>query len=163
MQKSNRYPAFIALALTGAAFAQQISLDAPLVQEQPSLRSEIKRGSGAAFDCGSQNTMAPAALSTCLFNASSANRGKMSQGYDPFDIGLMFRGWTEFSIMSSSLRSGNLAHDAANAESFEKIFWSAYIALRKKVGLTDDQVIDATGLTSRVKDMVTAAAAKYGD
>jgi hypothetical protein len=155
---------FIAAFAVNNLAISQVSLDAPLVQEKPTLRSEIARGRSASFDC-QQGPLELSVLTDCLFKVSSANRQKMGTGYDPFDVGLFFGGWSTCHIASSTL-SGHpdFAARARDANEREKITWNTYVALRKKVGLTDDQVIDASGLISdTIRPMVSAASEKFGD
>jgi hypothetical protein len=101
----------------------------------------------------------------CIFKASSANYQKMGTGYDPFDVGLFFGGWSRVNIIGEILKKQpDFSQQAQQTTEAEKILWDTYVALRKKVNLNDDQVIEASGLKADViSSKVAATVAKYGD
>jgi hypothetical protein len=142
----------------------QAALDAPLVQDKLTLRSEIKRGLDAAGDCV-KGILALDAMSDCIFKSWNDNRHIVGAGTNAFDLGLSFGAWFHATLSGEALaRTPDFDQQAQHVAMTEKIFWSAYVDIRKKANLTDDQVIDATGLnagTLHVK--VASAATEYGD
>jgi hypothetical protein len=142
----------------------QAPVDAPLAQENPTLRSEIKRGLDAARDCV-KGVLALDAMSDCIFKSWSDNRQRMGTGTDAFDLGLSFGGWLHATLSGEALAgTPDFARQAQHVAMTKKIFWSTYVDIRKGVNLTDDQVIEVTGL--KAEDLhvkVAAAATEYGD
>ena len=68
------------------ASAQTSKLDAP-ISTKPTIRSEIKRGEAAAFDCGLHAITNYSAFTTCVSNVADANQQKNTMS-DPFMLGL---------------------------------------------------------------------------
>ena len=66
--------------------AQTSKLDAE-VSTKPTVRSEIKRGDAAAFDCGLHNITNPPAFTKCITQVTDSNQQK-STLTDPFVLGL---------------------------------------------------------------------------
>jgi hypothetical protein len=153
---------FAAAVVLSNEAVPQAAVDA--AQEKPTVRSEIKRGADASGDCV-KGVLALDTMADCIFKTSNDNRRTIGPGTEAFDLGLSFGAWLHATLSAEALaRTPDFAQQAEHIESTKKIFWFTYVDLRKKVNLTDDQIIEATGLRSedlRVK--VTAAAAKYGD
>ena len=154
---------FLAVVLSNEAISQA-AVDAPRVQANPTLRSEIKRGLDAADACV-KGVLALDAMSDCIFKSWSDNRQKMGAGNDAFDLGLSFGGWWHATLSGQALAgTPDFAQQAQHVATTKKIFWSTYVDIRKGVKLTDDQVIEMTGL--KAEDLpvkVAAAATEYGD
>jgi hypothetical protein len=142
----------------------QAAVDASLAQEKPTVRSEIKRGSDASGDCV-KGILDLDPMADCIFKTSNENRQKMGTGIEAFDLGLSFGGWLHATLSAEALAgTADFAQQAQHIASTKKIFWGTYVDLRKKVNLTDDQVIEATGLKSEdLRIKLKAAAAEYGD
>jgi hypothetical protein len=155
---------FIAVIMLGKEAWSQASLDAPSGQEGSTLRSEIKRGSDAARGCVKDGVTLDA-MSDCIFKSSSLNRVKTGPGDEAFGTGLFFGGWLQANVSSEALAGrSDSAEQAHHAASTIRIFWNAYRELRKKLSLTDDQVIEAAELkTDSLHSKVQAAVAEYGD
>jgi hypothetical protein len=155
---------FLAAVVLNNEAISQAPLDAPLAQDKATLRSEIKRGLDAAGDCV-KGVLALDAMSDCIFKSWSGNRQIMGAGTDAFDLGLSFGGWLHATLSGEALAgTPDFAEQAQHVAMTEKIFWSAYVDIRKGVKLTDNQVIEATGLKAEnLHAKVAAAAAEYGD
>jgi hypothetical protein len=155
---------FAAVVVLSNEAASQASVDAPLVQENLTLRSEIKRGSDAAGDCV-KGLLALDTMSDCIFKSSFDNRKIMGTGTEAFDLGLSFGAWLHATLSGEALAgTPDFAQQAQHIAATKNIFWGTYVDLRKKVNLTDDQVIEATGLKAEnLHAKVTAAATEYGD
>jgi hypothetical protein len=155
---------FLAAAVLNNEAISQAPLDAPLVQDKPTLRSEIKRGLDAAGDCV-KGVLALDAMSDCIFKSWSDNRQRMGAGTDAFDLGLSFGAWLHATLSGETLAgTPDFDQQAQHVAMTKKIFWSAYVDIRKEVNLTDDQVIEAAGLKAQnLHVKVAAAAAEYGD
>jgi hypothetical protein len=140
-------------------------LDAPLVPERPTLRTELRRGSDAASKCTTDHTFKVAATARRIDDVQADNRQKMGQGYDAFDIGLYFSAWTGAQILVSSSSGSHALANLEEAQRAEQIYWTAYVFTRKKVNLMDDTVIEALFpvSTTEIKKMVAAAVSHYGD
>jgi hypothetical protein len=155
---------FAAVVVLSNEAVPQAAVDAALAQDKPTVRSEIKRGIDASGDCV-KGVLALDTMADCIFKTSNDNRRQIGTGTEAFDLGLSFGAWLHATQSAEALaRTSDFAQQAEHIESTKKIFWGTYVDLRKKVNLTDDQVIEATGLRSedlRVK--VTAVAAEYGD
>jgi hypothetical protein len=150
------------VALSNEAVSQAV--DPSLAQEKPTVRSEIKRGADASGDCV-KGILELDTMADCIFKTSNDNRQKMSTGTEAFDLGLSFGGWLHATLSAEALAgTADFAQQAQHIASTKEIFWGTYVDLRKKVNLTDDQIIEATGLKSGdLRAKVKAAAAEYGD
>jgi hypothetical protein len=155
---------FLAAVVLSNEAMSQAPLDAPLVQEKPALRSEIKRGLDAAGGCV-KDVLALDSMSDCIFKSWSDNRQRMGAGNDAFDLGLSFGAWWHATLSEEALAgTPDFAQQAQHVAMTKKIFWSAYVDIRKAVKLTDDQVIEATGLKAEnLHAKVAAAGTEYGD
>jgi hypothetical protein len=155
---------FAAVIALGNEAVPQAAVDAALSQEKPTVQSEVKRGSDASGDCV-KGVLALDAMADCIFKTSNDNRKKMGTGTEAFDLGLSFGGWFHATLSAEALAAtSDFAQQAEHIASTKKIFWGTYVDLRKKVNLTDDQIIEVTGLRSEdVRIKVRAAAAEYGD
>jgi hypothetical protein len=155
---------FLAAVALGNEAISQAPIDVPLVQDKPTLRSEIKRGVSAAGDCV-KGILALDAMSDCIFKSWSDNRQTMGAGTDAFDLGLSFGGWLHATLSGEALAgTPDFAQQAQHVAMTEKIFWTTYVDIRKKVNLADDQVIEAAGLKAEnLHAKVAAAATEYGD
>jgi hypothetical protein len=76
----------VLIATTIIAYAQTSKLDAP-ISTKPTVRSEIKRGEAAAFDCGLKNLTNYLAFTTCISGVADFNQQKSTKS-DPFILGL---------------------------------------------------------------------------
>jgi hypothetical protein len=155
---------FVAVVVLSNEAVPQAAVDASLSQEKPTVRSEIKRGSDASGDCV-KGILELDTMADCIFKTSNDNRQKIGTGTEAFDLGLSFGGWLHATLSAEALAgTADFAQQAEHIASTKKIFWGTYVDLRKKVNLTDDQIIEVTGLKSEdVRVKVRAAAAEYGD
>lgn len=86
------------------ASAQTSKLDAP-ISTKPTIRSEIKRGEVAAFDCGLHAITNYSAFTTCVSNVADANQQKNTMS-DPFMLGLSVGALAQARIISPGQNSG---------------------------------------------------------
>lgn len=155
---------FLAAVVLSNEAMSQASPDTPLVQDKPTLGAEIKRGLNAAGDCV-KDVLALDAMSDCIFKSWSDNRQRMGAGTDAFDLGLSFGAWLHATRSAEALAgTPDFAQQAQHVAMTKKIFWTTYVDIRNEAKLTDDQVIEATGLTAEnLHGKVAAAAKEYGD
>jgi len=76
----------VLIATSISAYAQTSKLDAP-ISTKPTIRSEIKRGEAAAFDCGLKNITNHLAFITCISGVADSNQQQSTKS-DPFVLGL---------------------------------------------------------------------------
>jgi hypothetical protein len=137
-------------------------LDKP-VTSQPTVRSEIKRGWDAAFDCGLKGgPFEIEAAADCFDAAQRENRQKMSTGYEPFAVGCYFGAWSHFRIVADVLKSHPVGN-AATAEHRAEGFWKSYRENAKSLGLTDDDVLETVGAKTPLREKAAEARKLYGD
>jgi hypothetical protein len=155
---------FLAAVIVFNSEALPQAADASRAQEKPAARSEIKRGADASGECV-KGVLALDAMADCIFKTSNNNRQTMGTGSEAFDLGLSFGAWFHANLSAEALaNTPDFAQQAQHIESTKKIFWNTYVDLRKKMNLTDEQIIEATGLGSEnLRAKVKAAAAQYGD
>jgi hypothetical protein len=150
-------------ATGGGGIGAGNSLDKP-VTSQPTLRSEIKRGNDAAFACTLTN--GPLKLDqahTCLEKAQHDNRQKMSTGYEAFDAGLYLMAWDHFQTAARLLKDSQIGDPEAASRNAE-LYWKLYRIRLKDLGLSDDAVIEASGLTlSVMQERIADAHKLYGN
>jgi hypothetical protein len=158
-----RVAALLSLAVTGAGAAEN-PLDAPVVSQAPTLRSEIQRGRDAAEKCSADLPHGLGPFDKCVTNAQADNRQKMGQGFEAFDTGLYFSAWMNMDVLVSSNKGGLLVNDKL-ARISEKGYWDEYRESRNKIGTTDDAVIAVLFKvsTTLIKGMVADAVSRYGD
>ena len=125
-------------------------LDTP-INTTPTLGSEIKRGIDAELACQSR-AMAANDFALCTFAIEEKNRQKVVD-YNAFDVGLFFNAWLTMDIFAnpSGPPDNDLAKSVAAASHSEAAkMLTVYRSLRKKVGVTDEQVIAISGMSKNL-------------
>jgi hypothetical protein len=155
---------FLAAVVLNSEAMSQTPPGAPIVQDKSTLRAEIKQGLEAAGDCV-KGMLALDAMSDCIFKTWADNRQRTGGGTDAFDLGLSFGAWLHATQSAEALAATpDFAQQAQHVAMTKKIFWTTYVDIRNKVKLTDEQVIEATGLKAEsLHAKVAAAATAYGD
>ena len=86
MRKVVLLASLVLLALPATGFAQS-RLDAP-VSTKPTVKSEIKRGGAAAFDCGLKGNITDYSAFTACINAVQDSNQQKNTNSEPFLLGL---------------------------------------------------------------------------
>ena len=130
------------LSFIAAAIAAQ-GLDAPLIQARPTVRSEIRRGMDAAWDCHPKASVVDAMRSYggCVEGVQSRNRQQMRTAFEAFDLGLYRVARDEEANAVSVIRDHpsplfhlKLAQGQLDVEE------AGYQQSRKALGLSEQQV-----------------------
>jgi hypothetical protein len=139
-------------------------LDAPLVPKPPTVRSELERGHEAAFTCTLKHPLEVANVSGCVDSAQEANRQKMGQGFEAFDTGCYFTAWVHFRQVLSVILGSSDTVNLKLAQLDERLYWTRYVASRKKIGVSDSAILEALFKpTDQLKRMLSDAVSRYGD
>jgi hypothetical protein len=134
----------ILLSLCNAKVVDAADLNAP-IEAKPTVGSEIKRGTEAAFDCFSRNVMVPFDAEECTSNVESQNRQRLMAGFEPFSLGAYYMGWFladgfAFNDKLGSALSAQWRRVAAD-------LFASYRDYQNRLGLTNDQLITAGKFT----------------
>lgn len=92
---------------TQLAGAQASNLDAP-IKTEPTMRSEIKRGEAAAFDCGLHHIADYSAFTDCINRILDSNEQKRTKS-DPFVLGLSIGALAQAGIVAPHETAGWVA------------------------------------------------------
>lgn len=134
----------VVMALLGCS-AWAASLDTPLAQQPPTLRTEIKRGGDIAFQCGLDARGDEEIKRHCVEHAQLANEQGAATRHDAFDAGLYFSAF------------------AIGAVDDRQFYWSLYLISRHKAGVSDSAVVEALAMTPAALAGARDAAAQWGD
>jgi hypothetical protein len=126
------------LSLVVAALVATQGLDAP-INQHPTVRTEMKRGAQAAFDCMVHRRADVGIFTECVEDAQKENRQKMARSFEAFELGLyqverdVLSTWIKYhpDISSEDQEIAKLSHDVAETD---------YQDARKALHLTDAQV-----------------------
>jgi hypothetical protein len=94
----------VLIATSIFAYGQTSKLDAP-ISTKPTIRTEIKRGEAAAFDCGLQSVTDYSAFTTCINAVEDSNQQKNTKS-EPFMLGLSIEALAQAQIINPSENSG---------------------------------------------------------
>jgi hypothetical protein len=94
----------VLIATSISVYAQTSKLDAP-ISTKPTIRSEIKRGEAAAFDCGLKAVTNYLAFSVCVSGVADSNQQQSTKS-DPFVLGLSIEALAQARIIGRGQDSG---------------------------------------------------------
>jgi hypothetical protein len=87
----------------------------------------------------------------------------MSTGYEAFDAGLYLMAWDHFQTAARLLKDSQIGDPEAASRNAE-LYWKLYRIRLKDLGLSDDAVIEASGLTlSVMQERIADAHKLYGN
>jgi hypothetical protein len=129
------------VALIAAAVAAP-GLDAPVTPTHPTVRSEIRRGVDAAFDCQRFGSFAEMELyQRCIQASESRNRQVMGSAFQAFDVGL-YRVARDHMANAVQVLAGQPAasFDPELVKAGLEVEEAGYQQSRKALGLSEEQV-----------------------
>jgi hypothetical protein len=136
-------PVFIGLYGVLAA----ADLNAP-VNNTPTIGSEIARGIDAANNCPMMRPRKVVDDDTysCIAGIANTNRQRMT-AFEPFLLGLYFRSWLVMDVAAYPSKApddaiGERLETSARRDASE--FYAAFRGYQKQLGVTDEQLIQAT-------------------
>lgn len=134
------------LYLISVPLAQATDINAPM-DARPTIGSEIKRGNGAAFDCGAKPLSDVYSLGRCVSNAISADQQKQPNSL-PFIVGGYWGECKHDAILIEadlSIASTN-SYAASEIPTVARELASSYEIFRRyqdQLGVTDMQLVEA--------------------
>jgi hypothetical protein len=134
--------AFMVLAIGAASATEPTSP----VDTTPTPGAEIKRGIDAASACS--GTLSASDYVHCIFAVEARNQ-PMVVDYKPFDTGLFFKAWITMDLRANPTQPPANDLEIQGVEAARHQSASMYIVFRadqRKVGVADEQLIDASNL-----------------
>jgi hypothetical protein len=137
--------------LAGLPAAWAVDLNAP-VTTTPTLGSEIRRGADAASARAEFEHVRRGEdlkYNHCIFDVGHTADQKVADP-DPFDLGLFFAAWHSLDSLFVTVLSG-APELAPSAHESARSMYVVFHHLQEKLGVTDTQLLEATGRTSGLK------------
>jgi hypothetical protein len=144
--------ACVAVIASNATWAAD--LNAPVIN-QPTIGSEIARGTSAAGTCIGESD--PIYSTKCVFDASSANRQRQSN-FKPFELGLFLNTWDIISGLADIAKA--FPNDEVvqtkfrGAQSEALVMFVLFRKIQKDLHITDAQLVAACPFTPEGREMV---------
>jgi hypothetical protein len=136
----------ILLILCSANVVGAADLNAP-IETKPTVGSEIRRGTEAAFDCFSRNVMSPFDAEECTSNVEAQNRQRLQAGFEPFSLGAYYMGWFLADGFAFNAKLGEAL--TAQWHRVATDLFASYRDFQNRLSLTNDQLITAGKFTEK--------------
>jgi hypothetical protein len=123
--------------------ASAVDLNKP-INNTPTVATEIKRGSDAAWQCDSVMTNA-LDYARCIFKVEELNRQKVVD-YQPFDLGLFFAAWLNLDITAGSVKKvmGEDSTRFQDAYREADSMFTLFSSVQAEMKVSDKQLINIT-------------------
>jgi len=132
--------------LTASSAADQSAA----IDSTSTLETEIRRGVYAESACAAIAVAQD--YVRCIFAVEARNQQKVVD-YKPFDTGLFFRAWIAMDLLGNPRSSADSSSSPQAAEAARQQAASMYTVFRadqRKVGVTDEQMIAASGMSKSI-------------
>jgi len=132
-----------------AAPAWAVDLNSSL-NDRPTVGSEVKRGFKAAFHCMTSNNPFARKIADCVDDAASNDEQRHADS-TPFRLGLYYGACVNLSTLVKTDTDLQKKNSAARADlEYAKIdlkyAYEQFRLVQKKIGLSDEQVVQGTGM-----------------